>query len=104
MDSTSNPYLAIAAVVAAGMEGISSRRRLPLPVQINPSTSSVQLEILPRNFQQAATCLMSEKAEPIRRMLGEELVTAFLAVNADNDQHFADKSFEQQVSCLLSRY
>jgi len=104
MDSTSNPYLAIAAVIAAGLDGLSSKRHLPPPVQMNPSTASMPLEFLPRNFKQATACLMSEKAEPIRRMLGEELITAFVAANTDNDQHFADKSFEEQVSCLLQRY
>ena len=104
MDSTSNPYLAIAAVIAAGLDGLTSERHLPPPLQVNPSTASMPLELLPRNFKQAAACLMSEKAEPIRGMLGEKLIIAFVAANTDNDEHFADKSFEEQVSCLLPRY
>ncbi|XP_071510557.1 lengsin-like [Diadema antillarum] len=77
-----NPYLSLAATVAAGLDGI--QRRLPLPPCVAPSDSAYDPACVPTGTKQVP-CNMKEAMRAlhdddiIRSALGEEFIECFLA-------------------------
>ncbi len=75
----SNPYLVAAAVVAAALGGIESRREPPAAVHGNAYDVEPHLPeelIFPRNLEAAAAAL--ERSTHARRMLGDAFVDHFV--------------------------
>ncbi|MDT7699868.1 MAG: glutamine synthetase [Pseudonocardiales bacterium] len=83
-DASANPYLAIAAVLAAGLGGIEDELTPPEPVAQDPGTWTEQqraergIAALPSTMAEQLDALMSNKR--IRTALGEELADAFRVV------------------------
>ena len=69
-----NPYLAIAATLAAVWLGLQEKRRPTRPRKV----SGEDLETLPRNLDVALDAL--ERAKPLHKVLGEDFVTLFVEV------------------------
>ena len=89
-DGTGNPYLAIAAVLAAGADGI--RRSLAPPPPVAGDAYRAAADVigtpLPRTLDEALDALEADAA--IRAALGPEIVATFLAVKrAESDRHHA---------------
>jgi glutamine synthetase len=73
----SNPYLVMAATLAAGIDGLRNRIEPPAPVEkIAYSMEGVQH--LPSGLPEALAAL--EADAPMRQLLGEEFIKLFLAV------------------------
>lgn len=83
-DASANPYLAIAAVIAAGLAGIRDGLRLPEPIQEDPGTWTEQrraghgLALLPQSPAEAEGALL--KSDVVQSALTEQALGAFLAV------------------------
>jgi glutamine synthetase len=79
-DGAANPYLAIAAVLAAGTHGLRERLRPPLPVDGDAYRASQELvgPALPVSLDAALDALESDGV--LCRALGPEIVETFLAV------------------------
>jgi glutamine synthetase len=83
-DASANPYLAIAAVLAAGLGGIEDGLTPPEPVAQDPGTWTEHqraergIAALPSTMAEQLDALMTNKR--IRTALGEELADAFRAV------------------------
>jgi glutamine synthetase len=79
-DGAANPYLAIAAVLAAGTDGI--RRKLAPPAPVAGDAYRVDIEAagdaLPGTLEEALDAL--ERDDVLRAALGPEIVETFLAV------------------------
>ena len=81
-DPSANPYLALIAIIAAGMDGIDRELELPPPVTSNIFTLSpeertkLNIRELPGNLFQALGFL--EKDDVIRSALGEHIFEHFL--------------------------
>ncbi len=79
-DGAANPYLAIAAVLAAGTDGI--RRKLSPPAPVAGDAYRVDIEAageaLPGTLEEALDAL--ERDDLLRAALGPEIVETFLAV------------------------
>ena len=89
-DGAGNPYLAIAAVLAAGADGI--RRSLAPPPPVAGDAYRAAADVigtpLPRTLDEALDALEADAA--IRAALGPEIVATFLAVKrAESDRHHA---------------
>jgi glutamine synthetase len=75
VDSSSNPYLALAGVIAAGLDGVKRQLDLPPQVTVEPSTLSLEemerckIERLPQSLHEALIEL--EEDELLMNMLGE---------------------------------
>lgn len=87
-DASANPYLALTAVIAAGIGGIEDGLELPPPVQEDPGTWSEAKRVaggirrLPTTVDEQLDALLSNRR--IRDALGDDLTEAFRAVrNAD---------------------
>jgi glutamine synthetase len=73
----SNPYLSIAAVVAAGLLGIESKDDLPTPSE-GPSEEDPRHQKLAGSLEESLAALKKDKA--MREMLGEDFIKVFTAV------------------------
>jgi glutamine synthetase len=85
-----NPYLAFAALVAAGLAGIDEARSLEAPISGNAYRGPAARDI-PKTLPAALTRL--KRSKMLREALGEEVVAHY--VHAGEWEH---KSFERQVT------
>lgn len=91
-DPTSNPYLALAVALAAGLDGIKNNITPPPPVNANiyhmnkEELESLGIERLPGSLEEALNEL--EKDEVIKEALGNHVYTKFLeAKRAEWDEY-----------------
>jgi glutamine synthetase len=81
-DPACNPYLAFAAMLAAGLEGIEQKYPLPDPVERNvhqmtqDERESAGIATLPENLHEAIA--LAEKSELLRKTLGEHVFTTLI--------------------------
>lgn len=107
-DVTANPYLALGAVIAAGLDGLARGLTLPAPVQGDPGLLSEEerkrlgVEALPTDLEEALRRL--EGNELLAGKIGAEPLKAYLAVKRNEWQATKDMALEEQVSLLLERY
>ena len=97
-DSSCNPYLAMAAMLAAGMDGIKKELSPGSPMNVNlyeMSESQKQknkIEVLPQNLGQALDELEQDKF--FRNELGDSIVDEFLKIKrmewVDYCRHVSD--------------
>lgn len=94
-DASANPYLALAAVIAAGLAGIEDGLTSPDPVQEDPSTWADErraergIRRLPTTVEEQLGALLTN--DRIRSALGEELADAFRAVRVSDAAWAADR-------------
>jgi len=88
MDCTCNPYLALSAILAAALDGVTSARDLPAPLPADPALLSEKqrehcsAHRLPTSWAEAELTLRSPSHEALVSALGPELVRAAVAVRA----------------------
>lgn len=107
-DASANPYLALAAIIAAGLAGVEEGLELPEPVQQDPGgwtddqrdrAGIVRLPTTPREAEDALA------ASPrLREALGDPLLGAFRAVRRADAAWAAERSPEEQVDGHLWLY
>ena len=107
-DATANPYLSMAAVIAAGLDGLRRGLALPEPIDRDPATLSDDereargIAALPRTLGEALNHL---EADPVLiAALGEDLAAAYVGVKRDEEARFADLTLEDEVGRLLESY
>jgi glutamine synthetase len=99
-DSSSNPYLALGGVIAAGLDGIDRGLELPPPATTDPHLLSdderraIHADRLPQSLQAAITNLGSDRV--LAEALGERIAGAYIAVKEADIAAFAseDQDFE----------
>jgi glutamine synthetase len=107
-DASANPYLALTAVLAAGLAGIEDRPELPPPVLQDPGTwSDAQraergIAALPTTAEDQERALLDSKR--IGDALGEPLLGAFVAVRRADAAWAADHTPEETVASHRWRY
>jgi glutamine synthetase len=100
-DSSSNPYLALGALLAAGLDGIEAKRDPGEPTLVDPDTLSDAerarrgIRRLPTSLGEALDAL--ERDDVLRAALGETLAKEYLAVKRSEVQAFADKGAEFEI-------
>lgn len=108
MDATANPYLALGAVIAAGLDGLQRHRRLGEPVQVDPGTLSEserrtqEIQRLPASLGVAIDHLSQDDA--LLEALGPALAKAYIAVRSAEWEAMQDASLADEVARLLERY
>jgi glutamine synthetase len=107
-DASANPYLALAAVLAAGAAGIADELSLEAPVQTDPGSWSEKeragqkIALLPRTQAEQEAALTGNPRIPA--VLGDELVGAFLAVRRSDAAAAEDRSPDDVLAGLRWRY
>jgi len=107
-DATANPYLALGALLACGLDGVE--RKLPLrePTQVDPCTLSAQahqdagIERLPSPLLETLGHL--DNCQMLLDALGEPLAKAYRAVKRVEWEQMKDLSHAEEVQLILERY
>lgn len=108
VDASSNPYLALGAVIATGLDGVRKKIELPRPIQKDPATlSSVEMDklgvkLLPNDMKE--TLLNLKKDETILGAMGPELSKSYLAVKNVEYEELSKLSLKKEVNLLLEKY
>jgi len=107
-DASSNPYLALGGVIAAGLDGLRRKLAPPAPVQEDPARLSEAersqrgMDPLPDTLEMAVGAL--ERDPVLMDALGPELARAYIAVKRFEWQALKDLPLEEEVTLLMERY
>ncbi|ELY68970.1 glutamine synthetase family protein [Natrinema versiforme] len=99
-DTSCNPYLALAAVLAAGHDGIETQREPPAPTTGNASQEDH--ERLPRTLWAALDHL--EDDDILARELGEPLVDSFVSIKRDEFDRYQGAVSEWERETYLDAF
>jgi glutamine synthetase len=108
MDASANPYLALGAIVAAGIDGIDRELTLPEPVAEDPASIPAGrrrargIRQLPASLGAAIREL--EASDLLREAMGDILFGAFLATRTAERAAFAGMDPERAVAAHRWRY
>jgi glutamine synthetase len=108
MDASANPYLALGAIVAAGLDGLERDLTLPEPVLDDPASiparrrRSLGIRQLPSSLRAAITEL--ERSTVLREAMGDVLFDAFLATRRAERDAYEGKDAEEIVRAHRWRY
>ncbi|MDJ0719209.1 MAG: glutamine synthetase family protein [Prochloraceae cyanobacterium] len=107
-DASANPYLALGAVIFAGLDGVRNNLDPGQPVEIDPGNFS-QVELadrgispLPQNLGEAIEHLSRDRL--LLDALGIELSRAYLAVRKAEWNAMKEMELDEEVNLLLERY
>ncbi|HCI82695.1 MAG TPA: glutamine synthetase [Ktedonobacter sp.] len=107
-DHSGNPYLAMGALIAAGLDGINQRIDPGEPEQIDPGNYSDEererrgIHRLPTSLSEALDAL--ERDEVLTEALGSLLATSYVAVKRSEVDFFKDKSAEEETLQHFYKY
>ncbi|HAJ62376.1 MAG TPA: glutamine synthetase [Cyanobacteria bacterium UBA8543] len=108
VDASANPYLALGAVIAAGLDGVRHCLELGESVEIDPGymseseRSDCGIERLPTTLGEAIEHLSNDRV--LLSALGPELAQAYVAVRQAEWEAMKDLALEEEVKLLLERY
>jgi glutamine synthetase len=108
MDPAANPYLALGAIVAAGIDGLERELSLPEPVGDDPASiparrrRSMGIRQLPDSLGAAIREL--EKVAMLREAMGDVLFDSFLATRRAERDDFEGQDPEDVVRAHRWRY
>ncbi|KRX04751.1 hypothetical protein PPERSA_11807 [Pseudocohnilembus persalinus] len=102
IDHCANPYLALACILAAGLEGIKGGLQPPQPVCIDPS-QVLGLRALPFGVEESVK-EMQKDAKFFKEVLGEELFNIFVNVRLMENEKMEGFGLEEQVKLLCEYY
>ncbi len=107
-DASSNPYLALGSLIAAGLDGLQRNLELPEQVTVDPGLIPEEerrtkgIDLLPQNLGESIKLL--HKNEVLLEAMGTALAKSFLAVRQCEWDALKDMSFEEEVALLVERY
>ncbi|AUT00778.1 glutamine synthetase [Nostoc sp. CENA543] len=108
VDAAANPYLALGAMIAAGLDGVQRGLTPPNPVNQDPGYLSIEerqahgIDQLPENLGQAIAHLQQD--DILLTALNPQLAKAFLAVRQAEWQAMKDWELQTEVDKLLDKY
>jgi glutamine synthetase len=104
VDLTANPYLLLAGLLAAGLDGVASHARLPEPVDVDPDALAPEerdrrgVHRLPTSLRESTDALAADPV--LRGAFGAVLIDSVLAVRESEIELFAGASAEEVVRAL----
>ncbi len=107
-DATANPYIALGALIAAGLDGLERNLKLPEEVDVDPALipelerKARGIDPLPCNLGESLDALRKDSV--ILEALGTELATSYVAVRQHEWDHLKDLDLEEEVRILAERY
>ncbi len=103
-DPTTNPYLAFALIISAGLDGIERGLSLPSAIDSDLRNASdditSKLSALPCDLSQAIA--VAGESDFIKNIVGEQFFTHY--VNMKNEELSAFKNFEDEQEFYTQRY
>ncbi len=107
-DHSGNPYLAIGALIAAGLDGIKNQIEPGEPAEIDPGNYSDEererrgIRRLPTTLDEALDEL--ERDQVLLEALGPLLASSYIAVKRSESAFFKDKSAEEETRQHFYKY
>jgi glutamine synthetase len=107
-DATANPYLALGALIAAGLDGMERGLTLPEEVAMDPGLmpegerNEKGIDLLPQDLGEAIEEL--RKDEILLSAMGGDLARSFVAVRQKEWEALKELSLEEEVGLLVERY
>ncbi|HEY0757519.1 MAG TPA: glutamine synthetase family protein [Ktedonobacteraceae bacterium] len=107
-DHSGNPYLAIGALIAAGLDGIHKQIDPGEPLEIDPGNYTDHereqrgIQRLPTTLDEALDEL--ERDTVLTKALGPELTASYLAVKRSESAFFQDKTPEEETRQHFYKY
>jgi glutamine synthetase len=107
-DASANPYLALGALIAAGLDGIRRGLEPPPAVDVDPGhytddeRGRLGIAPLPASLGEALDALAADKV--LGEALGPARARAYLAVKRMEWQALRDCSLADEVAMLAERY
>jgi glutamine synthetase len=101
VDSSCNPYLALAAVIACGLDGVKRQVEPPPPVEADPSMLSADeqsrcaVKRLPTNLREALRKLLHDAV--LMEALGDVMARTFITVKTSEVLAFAKGNVEHEL-------
>ncbi len=101
IDLTANPYLVLAALLAAASAGVDAHARLPEPIDVDPAALDEEVRRergvrrLPTTLHASVEAFAAD--EVLRNALGDSLVNSIIAVRQSEMDLFAGASAEEIV-------
>ena len=108
MDATANPYIALGALIAAGLDGFSRNMELPEEVTVDPALISEEqrsagsIDRLPQNLGEALDALRKDNV--LLEAMGAELARSYIAVRQHEWDNLKDLKLAEEVDMLVERY
>ncbi|WP_283753135.1 glutamine synthetase family protein [Roseofilum acuticapitatum] len=108
IDAAANPYLALGAIIAAGLDGIRNQLEPPEPVDCDPGILPEEerqhrgIQWLPATLLEAITALQENQV--LLKALSPPLAQAYLAVRQAEWEIMKDWDLSTEVKMLLDRY
>jgi glutamine synthetase len=106
-DPSCNPYLTLAAVLAAGLDGINRKASMPDPLDEVCQENGALRELarkkgLPRNLESALLALTADPV--IREALGERIYGRFIQFKEDEWERYQSTVHRWEVEEYLTNY
>ncbi len=107
-DPSANPYLALAVMLASGIEGVKNKQYPPDPVNKNLYTMSkremsrLKIGILPGNLSEALDSM--EKDPLMATVLGDHIYTNYLKAKRDEWRDYIQQVHTWEQDHYLSKY
>jgi glutamine synthetase len=107
-DASANPYLSLAGLIAAGLDGIERGLDLPPPVDFDPGQLSDAeraargIERLPATLDVALAALADDPV--LLAALGDDLARAYLAVKRAEFAELSGLALADEVARLVEAY
>ena len=108
VDSTANPHLALAAVIAAGMDGLRRGLPVPRPVDVDPDAlsdrerSSLGVERLPRSLDEAIEALTC--SDLLGSLLEPEPATCWFSLRRSEADRFRNAPNTEIIEAYTRAY
>ncbi|KAK8491708.1 hypothetical protein V6N12_059842 [Hibiscus sabdariffa] len=99
-DGCANPHLGLAAIIAAGIDGLRRHLRLPQPIDANPATLEGKLPRLPTSLSESLEAL--QKDEVVKELIGEKLFVAITGVRKAEIEYYSKN--KEAYKQLIHRY
>ncbi|KAK5836393.1 protein fluG [Gossypium arboreum] len=99
-DGCANPHLGLAAIVAAGIDGLRRHLHLPQPIDANPATLEGKLPRLPKSLSESLEAL--QKDNVLKELIGEKLVVAITGVRKAEIEYYSKN--KEAYKQLIHRY
>lgn len=107
-DPSCNPYLALAAILAAGLDGIENKIEPPAPINKNvyqmtdEQKSEEEIYLLPGNLKEAIDEM--SKSELVKEVLGDHIFTKYIEAKNKEWDEYRLRITQWELDQYLTRY
>ena len=108
VDATANPFMALGAFIAAGLDGLRRNLALPQEVDTDPGLMPEDqrkargIDLLPQNLGESIAALRND--DVLLNAMGPDLAKSYVAVRQNEWDNLKDLSLEEEVALLAERY